>query len=85
MTLRHPALRGLDLLCGMIGEVDTMERAERNETAFVLSFVFGLFAVCGIAHLYQGKIKEGLVWMFIKGLIYQCAKLKTNLRIVVLR
>ncbi len=58
-----------------------MERAERNETAFVLSFVFGLFAVYGIAHLYQGKIKEGLVWMFTKGRIYQSARL----RVVVFR
>ena len=62
-----------------------MERAERNETAFVLGFVFGLFAVCGIAHLYQGKIKEGLVRMFLKGLIYQSAELMANLRVVVFR
>ena len=37
----------------------------RNETAYTIGFVFGIFAVWGIAHIYNGRVGDGLVKMFI--------------------
>ena len=44
-----------------------MEQVARNETAYTIGFLFGLFGECGVAHLYRGKATDGLVWMLIKG------------------
>ena len=37
----------------------------RKQTAYTIGFVFGIFAVWGIAHIYNGRIGDGLVKMFI--------------------
>ena len=42
-------------------------QSARNETAYFIGWVCALFLVCGVAHLYMGKTKQGLIWMFVKG------------------
>lgn len=38
---------------------------ERNETAFVVGLLAGLFGLWGLAHILNNKIGTGLLWMFI--------------------
>ena len=45
-------------------------KQERNETAYTLGFIFGFMFVCGMGHIYQGRIGEGFKWMLVKGPIH---------------
>lgn len=38
---------------------------ERNETAFVVGLLAGLFGLWRLAHILNNKIGTGLLWMFI--------------------
>ena len=38
---------------------------ERNQTAFTVGLIAGLFGLWGLAHILNDRIGAGLVWMFI--------------------
>ena len=37
----------------------------RNQTAFVIGVIAGLFGFWGLAHILNDKVGSGLLWMFI--------------------
>ena len=39
----------------------------RNQTAFVVGVIAGLFGLWGLAHILNDKVGTGLLWMFIGG------------------
>ena len=41
------------------------KNAERNETAFVVGLIAGLFGLWGLAHILNDKVGTGILWMFI--------------------
>ncbi len=41
------------------------KNAERNETAFAVGLIAGLFGLWGLAHILNDKIGTGILWMFI--------------------
>ena len=41
------------------------KNTERNETAFVVGLLAGIFGLWGLAHILNNKIGTGLLWMFI--------------------
>ena len=42
-------------------------RGGENQTAFVVGLIAGLFGFWGLAHLINGKLGSGLLWLFIGG------------------
>lgn len=42
-----------------------VKNEQRNETAFVVGLLAGLFGLWGLAHILNNKIGTGLLWMFI--------------------
>ncbi len=41
------------------------KNTERNETAFTVGLIAGLFGLWGLAHLLNHKVGMGIFWMFI--------------------
>ncbi|MCY4147083.1 MAG: hypothetical protein OXE95_01165 [Chloroflexi bacterium] len=41
--------------------------AQRNETAFVIGMLGGLFGIWGLAHVLNDKVAPGCLWMLIVG------------------
>ena len=39
----------------------------RNETAFIVGLIFGLFGIWGVAHIANHKLGMGCLWMFFIG------------------
>ncbi len=45
-----------------------MVRVElRNETAFIIGIIAGLFGIWGLSHVLNDKVGTGCLWMFIVG------------------
>lgn len=42
-----------------------VKNEQRNETAFVVGLLAGLFGLWGLSHILNNKIGTGLLWMFI--------------------
>ena len=42
-----------------------VKNEQRNETAFVVGLLAGIFGLWGLAHILNNKIGTGLLWMFI--------------------
>ena len=41
------------------------KRTDRNETAFAVGLLAGLFGLWGIAHLINGKVIAGIFWLIV--------------------
>lgn len=39
----------------------------RNQTAFVIGVIAGLFGICGMSYVLNDKVGAGCLWMFIIG------------------
>ena len=42
-----------------------VKNAERNETAFTVGLIAGIFGLWGLAHILNDKVGMGILWMFI--------------------
>ncbi len=42
-------------------------QAPRNQTAFVVGIIAGLFGIWGLAHILNAKVGMGCLWMLIVG------------------
>ena len=60
----------------------------RNQTAFVVGVIAGLFGLWGLAHILNDKVGAGLLWMFIGapvvlGILYGSAALTAGIGLCV--
>ena len=44
-----------------------MAQTGRNETAFIIGVIGGLIGIWGLAHVLNGKVLPGCLWMFFVG------------------
>ena len=66
-----------------------MKQAEpRNQTAFVVGVIAGLFGFWGLAHILNDKVGKGILWMFIGapvilGILYGSAVMTAGIGLII--